>query len=210
MWAVSRPLRESRLGSAVDRRRTLLWTVIGIAVVCGALWALYPLPDASARLQAVPKSGGDFASTDIALIPSELKVLGRVNLIHRQYQMDGRSFYTTVIDGTKDRHAVHDPRYCFQGGGWHVLSERNLSLPGGQANWVRAMNGDREVQALFWFSDGRSRYTSMLRYWGQTTLRRMTLGRSGPEPVLVVLQCFGGEQPDWNVFGPAVVETLRL
>ena len=187
-----------------------MWAVIAGAVICGTLWAFYPLPSAASRLAAVPSSGATFASRDVALTPSELQVLGRVNLLHRQYQLGPRQFYATVIDGTKDRHAVHDPRYCFQGAGWNVLSERKLMLPGGEANWVRAINGDREVQALFWFSDGSARYTSMLRYWWQTTLRRMTLGRSGAEPVLVVLQSFGTGQPDWSRFGPEVVETLRL
>jgi hypothetical protein len=210
MWAQSKAQFNWQAEAQVRRRRAGLWAVIGVAMACGALWAMYPLPDAARRLQSVPRSGAGFSSTDITLTPTELQALGRVNLIHRQYQVENQSFYTTIIDGTKDRHAVHDPRYCFQGAGWNVLAERKLDLPGGEANWVRATQGDREVQALFWFSDGKTRYTSVLRYWWQTTLRRMTLGRSGAEPVLVVLQSFGREQPDWPAFGPEVVRQLNL
>jgi hypothetical protein len=201
---------ESRPAPTIGRRRALLWAAIAFAIVCGTLWAVYPLPDALDRLDAVPRSGATFACTDVALTPVEQQVLGRVNLVHRHYQMGPHGFYATMIDGTKDRHAVHDPRYCFQGAGWNVLAERKFPLPGGEASWVHAINGEREVQALFWFSDGAERYTSLLRYWWQTTLRRMTLGRSGAEPVLVVLQSFGSDQPDWTTLGPEVIETLRL
>lgn len=195
---------------AVGRRRTALWVAIGLAVVSGMLWAVYPLPDAAERLNLVPKTGASFASEDIALTPTELQVLGRVNLLHRKYQLGSTEFYATVIDGTKDRHAVHDPRYCFQGAGWNVVSERKLSLQGGEAHLVHAINGKYEVQALFWFSDGAQRYTSLLRYWWQTTLRRMSLGRSGAEPVLVVLQSFGQQQPEWSALAPTVIASLKL
>lgn len=195
---------------ALGRRRTLLWVAIGVAVLSGLLWAVYPLPDAAARLNAMPRTGATFASEDIALTPTELQVLGRVNLLHRRYQHGEAQFYATVIDGTKDRHAVHDPRYCFQGAGWKVLSERKVPLRGGEGHLVHAVNGQHEVQALFWFSDGTGRYTSLLRYWWQTTLRRMTLGRSGAEPVLVVLQSFGSQQPNWSALAPTVIDELRL
>jgi hypothetical protein len=210
MWAQSKPLFDSGAASDVSCRRTWLWAAITLAVVCGTAWAIYPLPGAIQRLEAVPKNGPDFTSVDVALTPTELQALGRVSLIHRQYQIGNQRFYTTIIDGTKDRHAVHDPRYCFQGTGWNILGEQKLKLSGGDANWVRAVNGNREVQALFWFSDGVKRYTSVLYYWWQSTLRRMTLGRSGAEPVLVVFQSFGNEQPDWAKFGPEAVRTLGL
>ena len=210
MSAPSTPLLEARKEPTTTRHRMWLWVVLVFAVVCGSVWGLYPIADAAKRLAAVPKRGPDFDSRDVALTASELTVLGRVNLIHRQYELNRRAFYATLVDGTKDRHAVHDPRYCFQGAGWKVLDERKLPLPGGEANWVRAINGGREVQALFWFSDGATRYTSLARYWGQTTLRRMSLGRSGPEPVMIVLQSFGNEQPDWASFAPEVIARLRL
>lgn len=210
MLAPSKTRFEWLVAPGVNRRRVALWTVVVLAIGCGTMWALYPLPDAGQRLERVPRSGAGFRSVDVTLTPTELQALGRVNLVHRNYDVSGQSFYATLIDGTKDRHAVHDPRYCFQGAGWTVIAERKLALPGGEANWVRAMHGDREVQALFWFSDGAKRYTSVVRYWGQTTLRRMTLGHSGAEPVLVVLQSFGPQQPDWSTFGPDVVGLLKL
>jgi hypothetical protein len=210
MSVPSAPLLEARKEPSTTRHRMWLWVLLVLAVVCGSVWGLYPLPDAAKRLESVPRRGPEFDSRDVALTASELTVLGRVNLIHRRYELNGRAFYVTLVDGTQDRHAVHDPRYCFQGAGWKVLDERKLPLPGGEANWVRAINSGGEVQALFWFSTGPTRYTSLSRYWAQTTLRRMTLGQSGPEPVMIVLQSFGHEQPDWVSFAPEVIERLRL
>jgi hypothetical protein len=207
MSAESRQFPEAH---SVRRWRIVLWLGIILAVGCGALWGVYPLPDARDRLDIVPRLGPGFSGRDLELTETELQVLGRVDLLHRQYEFGPQLFYATVIDGTKDRHAVHDPRYCFQGAGWRVLQERTLAVPGGEANWVQATRGDQEVQALFWFSDGSTRYTSMLRYWRQTTLRRMTLGRSGAEPVLVVLQSFGDNQPDWQQFAPEIIGRLQL
>lgn len=209
MLAQSNPPFEAA-APRVARRRTALWVAIALAVACGTLWAVYPLRGANGRLDAVPRSGPGFSSADVTLNPAELQVLGRVDLIHRKYQLGQHAFYATLIDGTKDRHAVHDPRYCFQGAGWTVLAEEQLPLPGGAARLVRAKHADREVQALFWFSDGARRYTSVLQYWWQTTLRRMSLGRLGGEPVLVVLQSFGPDQPDWRTLAPEVLHKLRL
>ena len=206
----SNPSLELATAPPLGRRRLALWIAVAVAGLSGVLWAIYPLPDAAERLAAIPRSGADFTSQDVALTPVELQVLGRVNVVHRFYRLGATQFYATVIDGTKDCHAVHDPRYCFQGAGWKVLSERKLPLKGGEGHLVHAVNGQHEVQALFWFSDGAGRYTSLMRYWGQTTLRRMTLGRSGAEPVLVVLQSFGNPQPDWSVLAPTAIESLRL
>lgn len=196
--------------AAPPRGRRWLGAGIALAVFCGVAWGLYPLPDAAARLRAIPLAAGDFVGTDIPLTPKEREVLGRVNVVHRAYRDGHHEIFTTAIDGTRDRHAVHDPRYCFQGAGWRILEERPLALPGGTARWVRAANGPRTVEALFWFSDGAGRHASPLRYWAQTTARRMTLGHSGAEPVLVVLQSFGERPPDWATFAPDYLRALGL
>jgi hypothetical protein len=191
-------------------RRALLCSGVVFAAVCGLVWGSYPLPDATARLNSVRPRGPGFASRELPLTDTERTILGRVDLVHRLYRIGKYDVFMTVIDGTRDRHAVHDPRYCFQGAGWRVLNEQPVSIPNGHASWISAVDGDRRLEVLFWFSDGRTAHTSMARYWRQTTLRRITLGGSGPEPVLVVLQLFGHEQPAWTVFGPRVIERLCL
>ncbi|MBU6401781.1 MAG: exosortase-associated EpsI family protein [Verrucomicrobia bacterium] len=177
--------------------RTGLWIGVALGVLCGALWDLFPLPDAQGRLDRIPRRVGRFAGYDISLTDSEKVVLGRVDLVHRKYQFNGWNFFLTVIDGTRDRHAVHDPRYCFEGAGWRVVAEKPLVVPGGAATWLELRQADDRAEAVFWFSDGARRHSSLPWYWAQTVLRRMSLGRSGPEPVMVVLQSYEETPPDW-------------
>jgi hypothetical protein len=205
------PDSDAAEGRRAHRQRLLLWFGVGFAALCGALWGLVPMPDAKARLEQVPLQAGGMAGADVPLTDMEKKVFARVNILHRLYQVDGRAFYLTMIDGTRDRHVVHDPRYCFQGGGWAVQQEQKLPLPGGgEATWLRTSQNGQQAQALFWFDDARSRHSSLPRFWWQTTLRRVTLGHSAPEPVLVVLQSFGPDQPHWPDSVKEVIATLGL
>src|ERR1700733_5424039 len=116
------PRTEQRPASAAwrafGRSSTVRWAGLTLAIVCGVFWDAYPLPDAGTRLQRLPKSGKEFTSLDVPLTEQERLGLGKTGLIHRDCVWSGKEFLLTVIDGTKDRHAVHDPRYCFEGAGW--------------------------------------------------------------------------------------------
>jgi hypothetical protein len=196
--------------AATPLKRGLLWAAVALAVACGLVWGLTSLPDARERLAAVPLNGTGFSGQDVGLTEMEQNALARANVLHRHYTFGGRSFYVTAIDGTRDRHIVHDPRYCFQGAGWRVLAEREVSLPGGSGTWLRAREGENEAQAVFWFFDGRTRYSSPLKYWWQTTLRRLTVGRSGPEPVMVMMQSVEIAEEDWPGVALAATSALGL
>jgi hypothetical protein len=173
----------------------MLWIAAFASIGCGVAWGLYPLPGAGERLHAVPLESGRFVGEDVDLTEAELAVLGRVDVTHRLYTIDSeRDVYVTLIDGSRDRHAVHDPRYCFQGAGWKILEDRPLNVPGGQAAWVRAENDGEEAIAVFWFSDGEKRHASLPRYLWSSIVRRVTMGRLGGKPVLVVMQSFGDDQ----------------
>ena len=63
---------------------------------------------------------------------------------------------------------------------------------------LKLTKGNQQAEVMFWYSDGLSRYSSAPRYWWETTLRRLTLGRSGREPVLVVLERFGDDVVNWQ------------
>lgn len=188
------------------------WLGLGVAsaVLCGALWDWYPLPDARPRLAEVPKQGSRFQSRDVPLTEREKAVLGGVAVLHRSYRFETREFYLTLVDGTEDRHAVHDPRYCFQGAGWRIAAAKQVAIPGGEATWLTLKKADVQLEAVFWFSDGASRHSSFPRYWGQTTLRRITLGGSGSEPVLVLLQLYENAPSQWSDFLKELVGVLKL
>ena len=59
-------------------------------------------------------------------------------------------------------------------------------------------SGGKTAEAMYWMSDGKHRYTSAPTYWWKSTLRRLTLGASGDESVLVILQPLAGKTVDWN------------
>jgi len=169
-----------------------------IAIVLGAVWQFFPLRDASARLNRMPRLGPGFACRDVPLDPYEATLFKRVSTLKRLCRFRGQRFVLLAVDGSRNRHAVHDPVYCFRGAGWQVVLQEMLPIEGGAVKRIRLRRAGRETEAVSWFSDGTVRHVSALAYWRQTTLRRLTLGWSGEEPVLVILQPFGTDRPDWR------------
>src|SRR4051812_40010788 len=96
------PATPSEIGRS--RRRGWLWVAVTLAVLLAVVWSLFPLPDASARLQAVPRNGAEFQGEEVALSASERAAFRRVDLIHRRYVFRGQTVFLTLIDGTRDRH----------------------------------------------------------------------------------------------------------
>ncbi len=168
--------------------RTLLWIILCLAIVLGALWQFYPLPDAKNRMDNLPLLGNGYVGEVIPMEEWETQFFKNVGVLKRAYKVKDRSLFLTALDGTRDRHAVHDPLYCFRGAGWEVNSQETVTIPGGTAVLVKLKKGEEQEEALYWFSDGVHHYDSPYRYWWQTSLRRLTLGKSGPEPILITVQ----------------------
>lgn len=184
----------------------LLWILLFAAIALTALWQFYPLPDAKARLDALPLHGPGFAGKDMPLSEFEKTFFHGVIVLKRLYQVDNRLFFVTVLDGTHNRHVVHDPYYCFRGSGWQILSERELDLPNGHAKILDISKGEQHNTAMFWFSDGIREFDSPFTFWWEATMRRLTLGRSGAEPVLIMIQPIeNSTDVDWN----RVLKTLH-
>ena len=186
--------------SVVVKRKTplALWVALIVVMVLGVLWERMPLANAAARIGNVPLKGLGFAGQELPLNEVELKVFGKAEVLNRIYVAGNQKFVLTIIDGTGDRHAVHDPSYCFKGAGWSVDDQQSRPIAGGQAKRLSLRQKDRNAEAMIWFSDGRERHASALRYWWQTTLRRVTMGRSGAEPILIIVQPAAGGTLDWD------------
>lgn len=165
-----------------------LWIFLAIAVILGIAWQFVPLSNAEARLDALPLVGVQFGGKNIPLTDFEKTFFYNVNLLKRLYDVKGELVVVIALDGTDNRHIVHDPYYCFRGSGWDIVEEKAISIPLGDASLVKIRKANEEKEAMFWFSNGTHNYASPLRYWMETTLRRLTLGLSGPEPVLVLVQ----------------------
>jgi len=175
-----------------------LWVALTVSVLLSLAWEFSPLPDASGRLEALNGQVIGFTSVDVPLTDVEQKVFGGASVIKRVYRGGGVAFLLIVIDGTRDRHSVHDPTYCFRGAGWTEVGGADIPVAGGEGRWVRLRKNGRESEVIYWFSDGVRRHASPVRYWCQTTLRRVSLGALGEEPVLVVAQPFGERAVDWR------------
>lgn len=171
-----------------NRWQKILWVCLGVAIILGLIWQLYPVPDAETRINALPLYGPDFKGQIVPLSSTEKEFFKGVNVLKRIYTVGKYTLFITVLDGTHNRHVVHDPYYCFEGSGWSIINERPFKIPGGQGNLVNITKDGQVKEALYWFSNESEHYTSPLKYWWQATLRRLTLGWSGPEPVLIMIQ----------------------
>ena len=182
------------------RSQFWLWAALVSAILLGALWQYAPLADASKRIENFPLKGIGYQGRDVPLEPFEEEFFQDVTVVKRVYEVGGNYFFITILDGTQNRHVVHDPYYCFRGGGWDIVKETPFPIPGGTAAKLVIEKDGHQREALFWFSDGKERYSSPLKYWMQTSLRRLTLGLSGGEPILFVVQPLTNEPVDWNAF----------
>ncbi|ABB24251.1 exosortase-associated EpsI family protein [Pelodictyon luteolum] len=177
---------------------TMLWALLAMAVLFGTAAEWHTPGVSTDRLAALRKNGSLFASRPLPFSPEETAFYGTVRVLKRFYQCWNGAFILIAIDGSANRHAVHDPLYCIKGAGWEITESRRLVVDGGTATLLSLTRKGQQREAVFWFSDGSSRHSSVLRYWLQTTLRRLTFGASGKEPVLLILQSIEHDRPDWQ------------
>lgn len=179
--------------------KKILWIALGIALILSLVWQFAPLSDASARLNAIPLRGLDFQGRDLPLAPVEISIYSPARVLKRIYQVGRQQVIVVAIDGSRNRHAIHDPTFCFRGAGWTIGASRDLPVPGGYVRVLSLAKEGRHIEAMYWLSDGRTRHASALEYWWQTTWRRLTLGHSGAEPILFVLQPVNRDSLDWEL-----------
>jgi hypothetical protein len=175
-----------------------LWLGLVFTIALGFTWQFFPISDAKQRLLQFPLKGSNFSGVNVPLTPFESQFFQQINILKRIYTVSNQTFFIYALDGTHNRHLVHDPFYCFRGAGWEVVHQTPFQIPGGTANLVKLSKNGQVKETLYWFSDGFSHYKFPLRYWWQTTLRRLTLGLSGEEPVLIVIQPIEGVSLDWK------------
>lgn len=174
---------------------TLLLFVVGISM----LWEYFPKANSDDRLAQLCKGGWRLQSEDIPLSSEEFSRLGGAQAVKRIYRSDAGMWILSAIDGTHNRRVVHDPTYCFRGGGWDVTGQRELPLENGDAKILELTRNGEHLEFAYWFDDGIHTFSSPLEYWLRSTLRRLTCGLSGKEPILLILYpASGGRSPDWD------------
>lgn len=180
--------------------KPLLWMGLFTAIILGLAWQFIPLTDAKNRMNALPLKGIGYIGQNLPLHPREQDLFKEVNVLKRIYRVKGKEYFISILDGTNNRHIVHDPYYCFTGGGWEIENEQTIFFKNGYGKQVNMSNNGKKKVALFWFSNGISAHGSPFRYWLEATLRRITLGLSGAEPVLIFVQSYEESDTDWNQF----------
>ena len=91
----------------------MLWSALFLAVILGAVWEMQKLPDASGRIAQLPTRGLMVDSRDMPLTPSEEIAFNGSAWLKRLAMVGHEQVILTVLDGTRNRHAIHDPVFCF-------------------------------------------------------------------------------------------------
>ena len=180
-------------------KRRALWFALILAALLTFVWPMIPVPSAAKRLAAIATSSPDFQSRQLEINATDRAFLGKAEAVQSLIAMRGGGrLVLTVIDGSRNRHAVHDPNYCFSGAGWQVHAHDVVKVPSGNATWLSLAKDAQSTEALWFFDDGKHQFVSPVEYWLATACRRATLGHSGAEPVLVSLRSLPGEPVNWD------------
>jgi hypothetical protein len=190
-------------------KENILWCIVACAMTLGLVWQFIRLPDGAERLAQLYPNGPGYSSTELSLTPQEKSFFNEINMIKRLYVIHKEKYFIYILDGTADRHAVHDPTYCFRGDGWKIVSQKDIPIDKGYAGLYTLEKGNKKKQALLWFSDGKTRYSWPMHYWFAATLRRLTLGWSGQEPLLFVVQPLN-DDPKWLDHLDEIVSILNI
>ncbi|MGB0744283.1 MAG: hypothetical protein ACPGSB_07130 [Opitutales bacterium] len=166
----------------------LLFSGLILLALVGLVVRGVQLEDASVRVAAFPRSGPGFSSQQVELTEFEKDMLGEASGYKFIYLWKGLGYALTMIDGTDNRQAVHDPRYCFRGAGWEIVGDEEIDFFGGHARRIELRQADLQSEALFFYSDGTDVFGSPLEYWMRATVRRWLRQFGGEEPVLVMVQ----------------------
>ena len=181
------------------RRKRILVALVGVSLVCGLFWDQAELHSAEQRIDELPGRGFGYSIVRMELSGDQKKVYEGVAAWRMMVRAGGQDAVLFVVDGTRNRHAVHHPEFCLRGSGWTVNGSRNLAVTDSlTVRHIDMHQGDLQSDALYWFSDAESAWTSMNRYWMSATMRRVSLGLSGEEPVMIILQPVPGRPVDWK------------
>ncbi len=187
-----------------------LWLALLFTAVTGAALELQKLPDASARMAGLSLQNASVQTQNIPLEPAEEIAFAGCSWLKRLVSVGHDQVILTVLDGTRNRHAIHDPTFCFRGAGWEIEQQEPIALDKGTGTIVKLTKDGSKAEALYWFSDGTKQFASPLVYWWDTALRRLSFGASGAEPILIILSPTTEAAPDWKSILKAWPELQQL
>jgi len=182
----------------IKPRLNWLWIALVAMVLVSLMWDRFPGAPVAGRFGSLPTQGFRYVSRDLPLNEVELQVYHHAGVVKRLYQVGSQRFVLTAIDGSRNRHAVHDPLYCFRGAGWQVDRKQDLAVPGGSVQWLSLARSGQRKEVVFWFTNGQERYGSAGRAWWMSLWSRLSFGKCGSDAALVLLQPGEADPPAWN------------
>jgi hypothetical protein len=190
-------------------KRKIVTTAIIVGCLIMVAWPQFPLKDASDRLERIGKAHGGYTAHELPIRDSDITTLGSAQAVSYFIETGKKSgYFLTAIDGTKNRHAVHDPSYCMSGAGWKVDEQKELSLPRGSGILLTVHREKEQTQVLCFYDDGEQQFSSPFDYWAKTSLRRLSLGMSGEEPIFVMCKPAPNQGVDWNQVRRSLITVL--
>jgi hypothetical protein len=171
---------------------------------------LFSLTDTQKRLDSIPLEGSEFVGQNIPVKKSEREFFKDINILKRLYVIGNLEFFVTILDGTNNRDSISNPNDCFKNWDWIIQKEQTLRIKDGYANLIEISKEGQTREALIWYSDSYSRYSSSQRYRLRTLLRSLSFGYLGKEPILIVVQPLEGGKIDWDKFFEDFPQLLEI
>ncbi|MGZ0655028.1 hypothetical protein ACWPKS_05420 [Coraliomargarita sp. W4R72] len=171
-----------------QKKVIVLFSFLLLLILAAGYLRTLKLEDASQRIADFPQEGPGFSARSIALTDFESDMLGDADGYKWIYTWKGLRYAITILDGTHNRQAVHDPRYCFRGAGWQIEADDAIDFAGGHARKLKLSNDSSTSEALFFYSNGEVIFDAPFEYWMRATLRRWLRSYGAGESVLVMIQ----------------------
>lgn len=178
----------------ISRQKPWFYILLLAGISLSFLWDYLPRANSVHRLSQLQKNASLIGAENIPLSPDEILELKGAEAVKLALKFEGRVWTLIAVDGSGNRKFIHDPQYCFQGTGWECVEQQKLPLPNGKAEILKfTRDGESKIFA-YWFDDDRRTFYSMPEFLFRATLRRITLGLSGKEPIFMNLYP-GGDFP---------------
>lgn len=184
--------------------------VLLAAIILSLGWDYIPLANSVDRLAQLRESGALIGAENLPLSAEDLAALKGAEAIKLCSHFEGRDWTLIAVDGTRNRKFIHDPQYCFQGTGWKCVEKKKLQLTKGKAEILKFTRDGETKLFAYWFDNGTRSFHSMPEFLFQATLRRITLGLSGHEPVFLTLYPSGNGPTleEWKSVGQNLVPKI--
>ncbi len=165
-----------------------MWVILVVAVALTILLEAFPVGSRPNPGMSLPMKAPLIYGENVELNSREMLIFGEGEVVKRLYHVAGNPIMVNVVDGKQNRHAVHDPIFCFRGAGWSIISESVMLSGKGEIRIMALSKNDEMTRVAYWFSNGERHYISPIEFWMRSFLHRATFGYWGDESVLVVIQ----------------------